>query len=233
MDMYNSISSIYRELFPLNPICLDFLKGYMDDNKPVLDIGCGDGKYVDALSDNHNVTGIDTDSGMIEEARKHCRGNFYPYSFDEIQILEDQYGCAYCIGNAISYLPIEKTGHFLQALYTMLLPEAYLIFQTVNWDKYRLEGEMDFPVKTAHNDICFYRHYKNGPDSTVIFSTELTQAGQRIDSWEHTLYPKYSLDFAELLRENSFEVQHVFGDYAHSAYDPSHSPACIIVAQKQ
>lgn len=232
MGMYHSIRDIYHELFPLNSQFTAFIKSYIKVEASLLDIGCGDGRYVHELSKHYEVTGIDADQGMIEQAKKSYKEAFYNYSFDQIELLEVRYDGVYCIGNAISYLPTDRIGPFLKSLNSILHSNAVVIFQTVNWDRYALKGKMDFPVKSAGKDIFFKRRYRTGINGTVLFSTELTRGGKVIDSWEHTLYPKKSDEFAERLSDNSFKVKNIFGDYNKSEHDALNSPATIWVAHQ-
>ena len=108
--MYNEIADIYLEIFPINQAFLSFILEYL--GKPgskVLDLGCGPGDYVDALSrSGYRVTGIDNSSVMITLAQANKQGSFYNYSFTEIDQLEGaqkgEFDCVYCIGNSLSYL---------------------------------------------------------------------------------------------------------------------------------
>ena len=120
--MYNDIADLYLEIFPLNQAFLDFLNGYLTSpNMAVLDLGCGPGDYVDALTRaGHRATGIDSSAGMIERAQAQKLGTFKKLSFTEIEQLDGSYDCAYCVGNSLSYLPQEDTQAFLRSVHQRL-----------------------------------------------------------------------------------------------------------------
>jgi SAM-dependent methyltransferase len=55
---------------PLNALCREFLLGGLPANAPVLDVGCGTGELMGALSGNgHPVLGVEIDPALVA----HCR----------------------------------------------------------------------------------------------------------------------------------------------------------------
>jgi cyclopropane fatty-acyl-phospholipid synthase-like methyltransferase len=233
--MYNDIVDIYNEIFPLNHAFLKFIPTYLGSpGSRVLDLGCGPGEYVDELYQSHyDVTGIDSSSEMIRYAQKAKKGAFFNFSFTEIRNLDGRFDCAFCIGNSLSYLPENRLKGFFKEIKELLNDNGYLLIQVVNWDKYRQTGTMEFPLKTLADGRTFHRGYERTGKSTVIFQTEIRKDGNILNSWSDPLYPKYVDNVRQDMTDSKMTIVDVFGDFEKSPFDPSSSPATILVAQKQ
>jgi SAM-dependent methyltransferase len=232
--MYNDIADIYLEIFPLNQAFLDFLPKYLGDpGSAVLDLGCGPGDYVDALSrSGYRSVGIDSSAVMIEQAQEKRQGIFYHLSFSEINQLDGDFDCIYCVGNSLSYLPQDALKPFLTDVFQLLKPFGVFILQVVNWDRHRETRSSDFPVNTLSEGRTFHRSYEWMDDSKVIFHTEIRHAGETQQSWSDPLYPKYFEPITGDLRGLGLTINGQFGDYTGAAFDPKSSPAMILVAKK-
>ena len=168
--MYNDIVEIYDEIFPLNRAFLEFIPAYLGSpGSKILDLGCGPGDYVDHFArSQYDATGIDSSSGMIKHAQMHNQGTFLHLSFTEIHELEEPFDCIYCIGNSLSYLPMNSMRAFLEDISKLLSESGYFLLQVVNWDKYRHTGSSDFPVKTLNDGRTFHRRYERTGASSHI-----------------------------------------------------------------
>ena len=232
--MYNQIAESYLEIFPLNQAFLAFIPEYLGrPGAKVLDLGCGSGDYVDALSNSgYQATGIDNSGAMIEKAKVEKRGTFYHYSFSEITQLDSGFDCVYCVGNSLSYLPNNAWLQFLEDVRNLLKNAGYFVFQVVNWDRFRDLGKSDFPVNSISGGRTFHRRYEWIDDAEVIFHTELQKDNEILDSWAVPLYPKYcNLVVSDLYLAGLTNISK-FGNYLKTPYDSQTSPATILVAQK-
>ena len=123
--MYNDIADIYLEIFPLNQAFLGFLADYLGNpGSAVLDLGCGPGDYVDVLSHlGYRSVGIDSSTVMIKRAQEERQGTFLNLTFSEINQLQGDFECVYCIGNSLSYLQPNDLPAFYQEVFRQsLLP---------------------------------------------------------------------------------------------------------------
>ena len=232
--MYNQIADIYLEIFPLNKAFLVFIPEYL--GKPgakVLDLGCGPGDYVDALSNSgYRATGIDSSGPMIEKAKVEKCGSFYHYSFSEIAQLDSGFDCVCCVGNSLSYLPNNAWLQFLEDVRNLLKKSGFFVFQVVNWDRIRITKKSEFPINSISGGRTFHRRYEWIDDSEVNFHTELQKENEILGSWAAPLYPKYCNPVVSDLQVAGFTVINKLGDYLMSPYDLQTSPATIIVAQR-
>ena len=235
--MYNEIADVYLEIFPLNQAFLAFIPEYL--GKPgasVLDLGCGPGDYVDALSrSGYRATGIDSSSVMISQAQVQKQGSFYNYSFTEINQLDGDpnggFDCAYCVGNSLSYLPKDATQPFLKDVHKLLNRSGRFVLQVVNWDRFRMMGASDFPVNSISGGRTFHRRYEWIDHSEVIFHTEIRKGDEILGSWVAPLHPIYIDAIVNDFQAVGLTTIDQFGDYEKSLFDPQFSPAMILVAQ--
>ena len=231
--MYSDIADVYHEIFPLNRAFLEFIPDYLGEpGTKVLDIGCGPGDYVNELSSTHDAVGIDLNTEMIRMAKERNRGTFYRLSFTQMDQLDGKFGCAWCIGNSLSYLPPDAMETFLQEVSRLLVPSAYFVLQVVNWDKYRLTGTADFDVKTLSDGRTFHRCYDFFGDDAVRFKTEVKRDGKVEGAWSDPLYAKYMEALSEGLTASGMDVMGKFGNFEKKPFDPASSPATVVVARK-
>ena len=232
--MYNDISDIYLEIFPLNQAFLDFLPDYIGSlGSAVLDLGCGPGDYVDYLSrSGYRSVAIDSSTVMIKQAQEKRQGTFFNLSFGEISQLQGNFDCVYCVGNSLSYLQPNDLSAFYQDVFRLMKPLGIFILQVINWDKHRETRSCDFPVNPLSGGRTFHRRYEWIDDSQVIFHTEIRKDDKKQKSWADSLYPKYHQAVMADLQSADLTVTAQFGDYKHSPFDSESSPALILVAQK-
>ena len=233
--MYDDITEIYSQIFPLNKAFLDFIPEFLPEpGASVLDLGCGPGDYVDALSrKGFRAIGIDSSQKMIQQAQVNKQGTFYPYSFTDIRKLTSTFDTAFCIGNSLSYLPNPLLEPFLSDLFDLLNPGGVFILQLVNWDKIIASGTPDFPVKTLTDGSTFHRYYEWVDTTRVIFHTEIrSPEGKPRGSWADVLDVKPSGLITSALQNAGMDLTDQFGDFQKSAFDPLSSPAHIVVALK-
>lgn len=237
--MYNQIADIYLEIFPLNQAFLTFIPEFLGEpGADVLDLGCGPGDYVDTLCHSgYRATGIDSSSVMIAQAQAQKKGEFYNYSFTEINQLIRRptigFDCVYCVGNSLSYLPKGDMQSFLKDIHNLLNASGRFVLQVVNWDRFLLLAASDFPVNSISEGRAFHRRYEWINSSEVIFHTEIRKENELLGSWSAPLYPIYIDSIVSDLKSVGFAITDQFGDYSKTPFDPQSSPATILVAQKK
>ena len=231
--MYSDIAEVYNEIFPLNRSFLKFIRAYLGNpGSKVLDIACGPGDYVNALSSGYNATGMDYNAEMIHLAKKRNKGTFLQLSFAQIDRLEGHFQCAYCIGNSLSYLPKKDMQLFANSVFRLLNPSGVFILQVINWDKYRLTGTTDFDIKKLSDGRTFHRSYEPSQNGVILFKTELRVGGDVSGSWSDPLYPKYMEDLVSGFSDAGFVLNEKFGDFEQSPFVPQTSPAAVLVIRK-
>jgi SAM-dependent methyltransferase len=76
-EFYSSISKYYSEIFPFQPMQLQFVKSMLGDlsRKQILDIGCATGELAFQMAQTGAcVTGIDLNDDLLLQAKMKCSG---------------------------------------------------------------------------------------------------------------------------------------------------------------
>ena len=231
--MYDEIAPIYQQIFPLNRYFLDFMESVLPmPPASILDVGCGNGQYVDWFSKKgYQATGIDSSAGMIRRARQDYQGTFFPLGFDQIDQLDHRFECVYCIGNSLSYLPQAQMDLFFRKTQTLLDPSGSFILQLVNWDHFQQKNAVSFPPISLEDGTVFHRSYRRVNASSVIFQTSITANKEVIHRWEDTLFIHPSQLLLVKLTSAGFGQITLFGDFQQSPFFPNTSPAIILHAK--
>jgi 2-polyprenyl-3-methyl-5-hydroxy-6-metoxy-1,4-benzoquinol methylase len=99
---------------------------------PVLDLGCGEGWLVRALSsEGYTVTGVDASSALIGEASKGGGGTFFQMSYDDLardRSIEGPFGLV-----VANYSLLGRDFHaLLEKVNSLLVRDGALIIQTLH-----------------------------------------------------------------------------------------------------
>jgi len=236
MAFYADFAGYYEQIFPFREPTLAFLKTWLPDAGPVLDIGCGTGGYCGHLStDGRRCLGVDLDPHMIRAAEE-------TYPTAEFSILDmasvgrlapQQFSGIYCIGNVLAHLPTAELSGFLSDLHSLLQPGGVWIFQTVNFDFLQDQDTYTFPVRDfPADDLHFHRRYEADGQGRMLFQTRLVRKSEEIFAGEVTLYPRTAAQCLECHLAAGFSLEGHFGDYAGAPFDPDRSAAGIFVFRR-
>ena len=237
-DFYDSLSSVYDIVFPVNPAATDFLSRDVHPGSRILDLACGTGTYALALArKGHFVVGIDLDERMIAEAkRKDPDGAVVFLAGDMLDAgslcAGRTFDLAYCIGNSFVHLPgREQAAAFLSTVHGLLADGGRFIIQIVNFDRVLANNDVILPTIDRKSDsIILTRRYDIGGDGCVSFVTELTISGEKtINSVR--LLALCSAELTDMLETAGYRVYGVYGGYDGSSFD-DRSPALIVKACK-
>lgn len=100
--------------------------------KTVLDIGCGEGWLVRALSSvGISCTGLDVVPDLVEEASRSSAGEFLVLAYEEIsaETIPNKFDAVVC---NFSLLGKESVEHVFKSIPSILNPEGCLIVQTLH-----------------------------------------------------------------------------------------------------
>lgn len=203
-QFYTSISKYYSEIFPYQPVQLQFIKnraGRMA-GKHILDIGCATGELSFQIANaGANVTGIDLNEDLLSQAIG-CSGfparwsggrsadslkresEFAPPNLHfqignmlnlETDFQPAQFNAVLCFGNTLVHLQtIELIQQMLKGVYSVLKPGGQFLLQILNYDYIFGEHVSYLPTIETEN-IRFVRKYRFEENNPIIrFQTELT-----------------------------------------------------------
>jgi len=239
MSFYEQLGSVYDDVFPENPAIASFLAEGLTPNSRVLDLACGTGTYSCALAkQGHNVTGIDLDSGMIEQAKVKGQGLSTRFSAGDMTAFEtvtggENFERIYCVGNSIPHLKDRDTVQaFCNKAYENLNGGGDFIVQTVNFRRV-LSGHMDAlpAIEKTEKSLRFVRSYEvDAGSGAVSFNGELAMGNE---SWRDSVR-LLTLDRDEMhsmFTAAGFQTIEIYGGYNAAAFTDE-SPALVIKAEK-
>lgn len=236
MAFYADFAGHYEKIFPFRKAVAHFLDDWMPEKGRILDIGCGTGRYCEALDRTGRQTlGIDLDPGMIGEAeRLHPTGEFSLLSMEEIGLLPaGGFAGVFCIGNVLPHLSAHRLAEFLENVYRLLAPGGVWVFQTVNFDPIMTENEFVFPeINLPSQQLTFLRWYEDIRPDRLVFHTSLSGPAGEIFAGEVPLFPRTSVDYGLGHRATGFKNLGHFADFSGRGHHPEESSGSVFVWEK-
>jgi SAM-dependent methyltransferase len=220
-------------------------------SKHILDLGSGTGEHARFLaSKGFNVTGVDTSPAMLEKSRASTPGEgsvrFIAGDMRYLpNVVEERYGGAICVGNALPHLKGEDDLRELAAgLRRVLLAGAPFLLQLINYDRIEAKKERALPLSFLPDPddpgatILFLRTMELLPDGRVIFMpTTLRQRTDRDEPLELVATQRVEIrgwrraEIDRTLREAGFADIEAYGSYQKAAFEPAESRDLILIAR--
>ena len=216
-------------------------------SKTILDLGSGTGEHARFLaSKGFDVTGVDTSPAMIEKSRAAGGARFVAGDMRDLaSVVEEGFGAALCLGNALPHLSGEDDLRRLAAgLRHVLLPGAPFLLQLINYDRIEAKKERALPLTflpdpdDAGATIIFLRTMELLRDGRVIFMpTTLRQRTDRDEPIELVATQRVEIrgwraaKIERTLREAGFASLALYGAYDKAPFQPAESRDVIVVAR--
>jgi SAM-dependent methyltransferase len=187
MSVYAELAREYDALFPQNPMATTFLLGLpRSPSTPhrALDAGCATAsQLLDLAAAGWLGVGLEPERAMFDAAAEKIALAGRPVDLFQAGMLDasrllapSSFGLALCLGNTLPHLADEaELGRFARDAATLLAPGAWLVVQTLNYDRVldRLaRGDFAFPELRAKG-VRFRRRYEKKADGGLDFLTEL------------------------------------------------------------
>jgi len=235
---YTSISKYYSEIFPYNPMQLQFVKNRVGDlvAKQLLDIGCATGELAFQLAAAEaHVIGIDLNKDLLDQAiRKRSAASNPEFQFGNMLELEndfkaEQFDGVLCFGNTLVHLESkELVAQLLKGVLKVLKPGGKLLLQILNYDYILDEQLADLPVIETDN-IKFLRQYRFDKSRPKIrFYTELylKKENQTVVN-ETSLLALKSNELVDLLCDAGFQEITLFSNFKQDTFGGKHIPLVL------
>jgi SAM-dependent methyltransferase len=247
-EFYTSISKYYSEIFPYQPVQLQFIKSRVGEiaGKHILDIGCATGELAFQLANTGaKVTGIDLNEDLLNQAircsdfriaAKFNRGmetDTPDPKFQTGNMLEletdfhpAEFDVVLCFGNTLVHLQtVELIQQMLKGVFTVLKPGGHFLLQLLNYDYILSERVSELPVIETEN-IRFIRNYKFEENNPLIrFQTELILKNEeKTISNETLLFGLKSAGLTELMKEAGFTEIELFSNFKQEPFGGKHLP---------
>jgi SAM-dependent methyltransferase len=220
-------------------------------SKSILDLGSGTGEHARFLAaKGFDVTGVDTSPAMLEKSRaaagEQPNVRFVAGDMRHLaNVVEDRFGAATCLGNALPHLSGEHDLRDLAAgLRRVLLPGAPFVAQFINYDRIEAKKERALPLTFLPDPedpgatILFLRTMELLPDGRVIFMpTTLRQRTDRDEPIELVATRRVEIrgwraaEVERTLREAGFTSIELYGSYDKTPFEAAESRDVIVVAR--
>jgi len=220
-------------------------------SKSILDLGSGTGEHARFLAaKGFDVTGVDSSPAMLEKSRaaagEQPNVRFVAGDMRHLaNVVEDRFGAAICLGNALPHLSGEGDLRDLaEGLRRVLLPGAPFVAQFINYDRIEAKNERALPLTFLPdpNDpaatIVFLRTMEFLPGGRVIFMpTSLRQRTDRDEPLELVSTRRVEIrgwraaEVERTLREAGFASIEMYGAYDKAPFDAAESRDVIVVAR--
>lgn len=246
MEFYQSISSYYDTIFPLNSAQIEFIRKSVassDQSLRLLDAGCATGSLAIELAQHGDeVWAFDFDEEMILLAKQKKKqsglSNFPVITQLDMRrmgkhYLPHHFDAVFCFGNTLVHLLNDADIlSFLRGAFNILRNEGKLLIQILNYDFILSENIKRLPL-IDNNFIRFDRNYSYPFESGLIdFNTRLTikQSGAQIENTV-PLNPLRKNHLEQLLSDVGFGNISFYGGFDAGALQPTSLPL-IAVAGK-
>lgn len=235
MPFYQSLSSHYDKIFPLNAVAFSFVSSYFVKGEKILDIGAGTGNLALALAEaGFEMTASEPDRAMMEKMKVKSRSkslslSIHQKSMEQLTEFKEQFDGIICVGNTLPHLQTnESIEHFVHDCHMKLNEGGKLILQTVSYEHVLSAEDFSFPV-IEKEGFTFTRHY-TVTKNKVLFTSKLTADGKTIEN-TIPLTPITSKELIPMMKEAGFKQMDVFGNFKGEPYTEQ-SKAFICIATK-
>lgn len=210
----------------------------------ILDAGCGPCRQAVALAEaGYRVTAIDASEEMLDVGRQHVvqQGAAVECVHMAYADLADRFGPrfdgAYCIGNSLAAAGSRDAvrtavNNFAGALRA----GGRLFIQVLNFPPMRKEQPcLRGPRIVRDGDTTYIssRLFHFEGDCVRVFNvTHFERDGWQSHSHGGVLYPVSPDELTTWCRDAGLAVDHTWGNYTKSPFDPDRSIDCIVVATK-
>jgi len=239
MAFYKSILEHYDDIFPQNPMQLDFVRNSFENTKDLklLDVGCGTGSLSIALAPYfEEVTGVDPDQAMLEKAFEKSakygeKPLFFPYGMLELEknYPSQHFDSTLCFGNTLVHLATEdEIFDFLRQVRQMLRSGGKFLLQIINYDRI-IDQEIDGLPTIENEKIKFVRRYHhNAGDRSIDFETELSikETGEVIKN-NITLFAVLKSEINNMLLALDFKEIIFYGNFKRDPFLPNSIPLIV------
>ncbi len=226
---------------------IPFLNFFLTEIKPpinsILEVGCGTGRHAQILQQEKKfqITGVDIDESMIEEARKRIpETRLYTHDILDTDFLKEQEGnfdAIISLGNTVGLVSRDSSYDLIIKRFSQFVKKekGILIFQILNTEKERTGWSQPRSLITDDGEYIFLRGFETTekfirPEIITLFRSK-NENNWGISSTGRSNIPRVKKkEMVSLLKMNGFKKIEVYGDYQKTIFNSESSIDMIFVA---
>lgn len=196
----------------------------------ILDLACGRGRHAIYLNSlGFEVTGVDLSEANIRYAKQYENDRLHfaihdmkevykPQAFDVVLNLFTSFGY---------FRNDEDNQQVISSVYTMLKPCGVFVLDYLNVSLIQPNEK----VQEIKIDDVEFRTLKYIENDRIIKKIQVIDSNNRYDFYEKVKY--YTADtLCKMIENQNLKIQHIYGNYQLSTFEPSISERVIIVSSK-
>jgi SAM-dependent methyltransferase len=196
-----------------------------NDTSVILDVGCGTGHHVDALSQkNLKVLGIDISDSMIKKAKDNFPNRDFVVgnALDSSQFNHNSFTHILCLYFTIYYFPDKR--QFFDNCMDWLMPGGYLVIHLVDREKFdpilppgnplyivspqKYAKERITTTKVTFNDFVYNSDFKFDKGANLAtFDEKFKFNNGKVRKQEQKLYMEDTQDILTISQQSGFILQ--------------------------
>lgn len=188
-------------------VYLPYLSQIPDGQKPVVDVGCGRGEWLELLKSNgYTALGVDTDSAMIAHCRSRGLDVVEADALTHLASLEPESVRAVSAFHLVEHVPFGVTLQLFREIRRVLTRGGIAIIETPN----------------PHNILVGACHFYNDPTHLrPIPSPLLSFAAEYCGLTKPAVLFLHPADFSHWIREQNITIEYRFNDLFYGPQDYS------------
>ncbi len=215
LNLYSKIEPFLdfeEEIYRLHNEFVGFVVSNELDN--VLDIGCGQGYFLECLKANSKTAfGIDLSEHQIQVCHEKGLDNTACISLNEVK---EKYDCATAIFDVINYINKDDLKQFFEDCYNLLNKDGYFIFDVNTLFGFEDIAQGCITIDLEDKFIAIDANYEDGKLITdlTLFTKETELYSKEQDSITQYYHDKQRVK--KLLTKIGFKIESINDFYLHS-----------------
>jgi ubiquinone/menaquinone biosynthesis C-methylase UbiE len=223
------------------PFIIDLIGEITPKIKSILIAGCGTGHHAQVLHEKYNfeITGVDIEESMIEEARQRVpNAELIVQDFLDPELLNGRtFDAIVSVGNSVGLMASNSNFEEIINTFSRLLRKSngILLFQILNTEKEREGWSIPRSVVTDEGEFVFLRRFSTSkefvhPEIITFFKQKNGEFWQNVSTGGGKIPRISQISMISLLQEKGFQNIRVYGNYQKKPFKSSSSTDMIFVA---
>jgi SAM-dependent methyltransferase len=219
------------------PFLTKYISGVKPQIKTILEVGCATGRHTQILQqmEGLQVTGIDIDESMIDEAKKRVpEAEFIVQDF--LDLKNRKFDSIISLGNSVGLIAQSANYFSIIERFSQMIrsTNGLLIFQLLNTEIEREGWSSPRSINTAEGEFIFLRGFTTTakcihPEILTLYKSN-NETQWEMQTTGRANIPRINhQEMITLLNQFGFREIRIFGNYQEEIFDPDKSVDMIFV----